>query len=127
MHIEKSRYGMERKRFSTLMPVKNGEAIEAGQRQTEQGISPISRIDPDLRQTLLLEALIRRMERIEDLQEKAMLLEVANELTGGTTPQRRPAPTNPWLNAPIAEQDIAPTPKPDAKTAAAKYRQVGEF
>jgi len=126
MQIQNNRFGgpevkTDRKRFSDFIPVDRG-AEQNALKQTEQAVSPLTRIDPELRQTLVMEALIRRMERLEMLQEKA-----EDALAKTKNRETTDVPYNAWISSPANEQDRPVKPKPDAKTAAAQYRKIGEL
>ena len=111
MQIEKSRGAGRREHFSDFLSQNRSE------NETIEGIAPITRMDPDLREALVLEMLVRRMERLETLQEKA-----------SSDKEQKTAPSPAWCTAPVSEQDdTAGVPQPDIRKAAETYRRIGEL
>lgn len=89
----------------------------AGIEDTEiEAVDPIARMDNDTREDLMLELLLRRMDRLEQQQKRAL-----------DRGEDRAAPLAAWLSAPASEQDGAVKPAPDAKKAAEAYRKMGEL
>lgn len=120
MQIQKSRQAGTRESFSDYLPEKSGEQDRI------ESIAPIAHMDPELRRMLVLEMLVRRMERLETLQAETPTLKRAEE-----APAPVPAQSSVWCAQPTNCQDNAQgnvfTPRPDIKTAAETYRKIGEL